>query len=150
MIENARTHLSNYNLANVDLIVYQGYDEQLSHASIASSLRSGIIEELYKQNEQSLRSKDEQIKLLETELTRINKLSTAPTELYPEMKALFPNITDFTINNNLLVQQDGNKADTVYLAYVKFSRRPVKSDLQKLESWLKARFKSDKVKLVTE
>ncbi len=150
MIENARTHLSNYNLANVDLIVYQGYDEQLSHASIASSLRSGIIEELYKQNEQSLRSKDEQIKLLETELTRINKLSTAPTELYPEMKALFPSITDFSINNNLLVHQDGNKADTVYLAYVKFNRKPLKTDLQKMENWLKARIKSDKVKLVTE
>jgi hypothetical protein len=63
---------------------------------------------------------------------------------------LFPSITDFSINNNLLVHQDGNKADSVYLAYVKFSRKPVKSDLQKLESWLKARFKSDKVKLVTE
>jgi uncharacterized membrane protein len=150
MIENARAHLPNYRLNEVELVVYQGYDEQMSQASIASSLRSGIIEELYKQNEQSLRSKDERIKLLEMELTRMKRLSSAPGELYPELKALFPSITDFSINNNLLVHQDGNKADSVYLAYVKFSRKPVKSDLQKLESWLKARFKSDKVKLVTE
>src|SRR5690606_5014188 len=74
LIENARKQLPNYNLANAELLVLQGYNEGINEATLASSIKSGLIEELYRQNEQSLKSKDEKIKLLESELTRIKTI----------------------------------------------------------------------------
>jgi uncharacterized hydrophobic protein (TIGR00271 family) len=150
MIDQARRQLSNYNLEDCELVVLQGYDEGVNEASLASSIRSGVIEELYRQNEQTLRNKDERIKLLETELTRIKHVSNFTQELSPELKALYPTITRFSVNQSFLMQLDSLRQDTVYLAYAKFTRKPNRTEIKKLDAWLKARVKSENVQLVIE
>lgn len=150
MIDQARKQLASYNLEECQLIVLQGYDEGVNEASLASSIRSGVIEELYRQNEQTLRSKDERIKLLESELTRIKRVSNFTQELSPELKALYPTLTNFSVNQSFLMRLDSLQQDTVYLAYAKFARRPTRTEIKKLDGWLKARVKSDNVQLVIE
>lgn len=150
MIDQARKQLASYNLEECQLIVLQGYDEGVNEASLASSIRSGVIEELYRQNEQTLRSKDERIKLLESELTRIKRVSNFTQELSPELKALYPTLTNFSVNQSFLMRLDSLRQDTVYLAYAKFARRPTRTEIKKLDGWLKARVKSDNVQLVIE
>lgn len=150
MIDQARKQLSNYNLEECQLIVLQGYDEGVNEASLASSIRSGVIEELYRQNEQTLRNKDERIKLLESELTRIKRVSNYTQELSPELKALYPTLTNFSVNQSFLMRLDSLQQDTVYLAYAKFARRPTRTEIKKLDDWLKARVKSENVQLVIE
>ncbi len=150
MIDQARKQLSNYNLEECQLIVLQGYDEGVNEASLASSIRSGVIEELYRQNEQTLRNKDERIKLLESELTRIKRVSNYTQELSPELKALYPTLTNFSVNQSFLMRLDSLQQDTVYLAYAKFARRPTRTEIKKLDGWLKARVKSENVQLVIE
>ncbi|MBX2963784.1 MAG: TIGR00341 family protein [Cyclobacteriaceae bacterium] len=150
LIEKARRQMSNYNLEDTELFVLQGYTESVNEASLATSIRSGVIEELYKQNEQSLRSKDERIKLLESELTRIQNISSLTTEISPELKALYPELSSFSINQSTIMRLDSLKQDTVFLAYIKFRRNPGKNELKKLDAWLKARVKSDRVEIVVE
>lgn len=150
IIDQARKQLSNYNLEECQLIVLQGYDEGVNEASLASSIRSGVIEELYRQNEQTLRNKDERIKLLESELTRIKRVSNYTQELSPELKALYPTLTNFSVNQSFLMRLDSLQQDTVYLAYAKFARRPTRTEIKKLDGWLKARVKSENVQLVIE
>lgn len=150
LLENARKQLPHYNLETAELSVIQGYEAGADQATLTSNIRSGVIEELYRQNEQSLRTKDEKIQLLESELTRIKRISTLTQEISPELKALYPSIVSFSINQSLMMRMDPIKQDTVYLAYVKFSRRPIKSDITKLREWIKARVKSNQVQLVVE
>lgn len=150
LIENARKQLPNYNLANAELLVLQGYNEGINEATLASSIKSGLIEELYRQNEQSLKSKDEKIKLLESELTRIKTISNYTQELSPELKALYPNIRNFSVNQSFLMRLDSLQQDTVYLAYARFARKPSRTEIKKLDAWLKARIKSENVQLVIE
>lgn len=150
MIDQARKQLASYNLEECQLIVLQGYDEGVNEASLANSIRSGVIEELYRQNEQTLRSKDERIKLLESELTRIKRVSNFTQELSPELKALYPTLTNFSVNQSFLMRLDSLQQDTVYLAYAKFAHRPTRTEIKKLDGWLKARVKSDNVQLVIE
>jgi uncharacterized hydrophobic protein (TIGR00271 family) len=150
LIENARKQLPNYNLANAELLVLQGYNEGINEATLASSIKSGLIEELYRQNEQSLKSKDEKIKLLESELTRIKTISNYTQELSPELKALYPNIRNFSVNQSFLMHLDSLQQDTVYLAYARFARKPSRTEIKKLDAWLKARIKSENVQLVIE
>jgi hypothetical protein len=150
MIDQARKQLASYNLEECQLIVLQGYDEGVNEASLANSIRSGVIEELYRQNEQTLRSKDERIKLLESELTRIKRVSNFTQELSPELKALYPTLTNFSVNQSFLMRLDSLQQDTVYLAYAKFARRPTRTEIKKLDGWLKARVKSENVQLVIE
>lgn len=150
MIDQARKQLASYNLEECQLIVLQGYDEGVNETSLANSIRSGVIEELYRQNEQTLRSKDERIKLLESELTRIKRVSNFTQELSPELKALYPTLTNFSVNQSFLMRLDSLQQDTVYLAYAKFARRPTRTEIKKLDGWLKARVKSDNVQLVIE
>src|SRR5690606_5884569 len=52
LIENCRRQLSNYKLENAELEVFQGYRDNSHEATLTSTLRTGIVEELYKQNEQ--------------------------------------------------------------------------------------------------
>lgn len=150
LIEKARKQLSNYNLDDTELFVLQGYSESVNEASLATSIRSGVIEELYKQNEQSLRTKDEKIKLLETELSKIRRGHNITPEISQELKAFYPMLSEFSINRSLIMRMDSLKQDTVYLAYLKFKRNPNKEELKKLDAWLKARVKSDKVEMVIQ
>ncbi|MBL7845354.1 MAG: TIGR00341 family protein [Cyclobacteriaceae bacterium] len=148
LIENAKKQLSTYGLDGTELFVLQGYTEGINEASLASTIRSGVIEELYKQNEQSLRTKDEKIKLLESELTRIERVSNLTSEVSQELKALYPSLSDFSINQSLVMRMDSLQQDTVYLAYLKFKRKPASFEVKKLDAWLRARVKSDNIEMI--
>ncbi len=150
LIENAIKQLPYYNLHDAELIVLQGYVANPDQELISRDIRTGVIEELYRHNEQNLRSKDDKIKILEEELMRIKYISSTSPELSAELKALYPTVTDFSINQNLVIRMDSLKQDTVYLAYMKFSRRPNTKDLERLEGWLKTRVKAKKIKLIID
>lgn len=148
IIQNAENKLKNYNLEETELIVLQGYKPQTNATELAYSLRSGVIEDLYRKNEQILRSKDDRIRLLEKELSQTQNLQTMSTELATEIKALYPMLMDFSINRNLLVHVDSLKQDTVFLAYARFRRKPGRQEIKQLEEWLMARVKTNRVKII--
>ncbi|HMP98604.1 MAG TPA: TIGR00341 family protein [Cyclobacteriaceae bacterium] len=152
LIEMARRKLDNYQLKNTDLIVFQGYSQdQIDREEFERmnlSLRSGIIEELYRKNEEQLIDKDRQIRLLESELTRMRSQELPVLDIAAEVKAQYENITEFSLSRTLITQTDSMKQDTIYLAYAKFKRVPNMTERKRMENWLKARIKSEQLSLV--
>jgi len=67
-----------------------------------------------------------------------------------ELKAEHSNVTEFTLMKNPIVNMDSMRLDTVVFGYVKFSKRPIKEETDRLERWLKARTKADSLKLVIQ
>lgn len=151
MLENARLKLKNYNLEEAELIVFQGYeDKNMDEHSIQTAIRSGVVEELYRINAELLQSKDDKIRLLENEIIKLRQTAATATEIAPEIKALNPQVREFCIQRTLLTKMDSLTSDTVHLAFMKFARRPPRSELNKLESWIKARLKTSRVVIVAQ
>lgn len=150
LIENAREKLEQYDLNKTELIVFQGYNAGLEQSTLENTFRSSVIEELYKQNQDLIESKDKKIKLLEDELTKLKATNFTSQALAGEVKALYPTLKEFSINRTLVTSLDSMKQDTTYLVFMKFQRRPYRSDLKRLEDWLKAKTNSEKVRIILE
>lgn len=153
-IERAKTKLADYHLGNADLKVRQGYigEEGIDLATaeqMGQQMRTGIIEELYKKNEEALRGKDAQIKMLEAEILRMRSREMPISNLAQEIKAINKNVRELSVVESVISNiQDSLTYDTVYLAYTKFQRTPRRSERLQIEDWLKARIKADTIKLV--
>lgn len=148
VLANVKSKLPNYKLDKANLVVFQGYDENPNEIALTSTLRSGIVEELYKQNEQVMRSKDDRIQFLENELTKLKGSQFQNQEIGAEIKILYPDLEAFTLNRTLYLKLDSMKQDTTYLALAAFRKVPSKKDIRKIEEWLRARVKTDKVMVV--
>ena len=114
------------------------------------SMKSGIIEDLYKRNEEALKSREDVIAKLQREVVRLSSQILPVEDISNELKAEHSNVTEFTLMKNPIVNMDSMRLDTVVFGYVKFSKRPKKEETDRLERWLKARTKADSLKLVIQ
>jgi uncharacterized hydrophobic protein (TIGR00271 family) len=145
LIENARAKLPKYQLIGTKLIVRQG---EYSNVNEINYIKSGIIEELYKKNDILIKSQDEKIAFLENELLKFEKSKLPIIDLTNEVLTEHPNIYEFSINNSVLYNAGKNKFDTLFIAYIGFKKWPSKTEVRRLNNWLKVRVKSEKVKLI--
>jgi uncharacterized hydrophobic protein (TIGR00271 family) len=153
LISNAKSKMEDYSLKDVELKVFQGYEsgDPLDIATVERmnmNLRSGIIEDLYKKNEALLANKDEQIQMLQNEIIKMKQLQLPLTDISNELKAQHKNVKEFTINSSIITNFVTNQPDTTYLAFASFTSRPSRAEITRMENWLKARIKSEKLKLV--
>ncbi|MDW3646780.1 MAG: TIGR00341 family protein [Bacteroidia bacterium] len=153
-IDEAVDRMPQYNLAYANLYVRQGYIENDSIDKneielMNERLRTGIIEDIYKKNEDLLKTKDAQIQLLENEILKFKAAELPLKDLAQEIKAINANVTALSVSPTLMTTTDSLKQDTVFLAYAGFRKRPTRAELRKLDKWLKVRVKTDKIKLLT-
>lgn len=146
MIDLAKKKLAKYKLENADLVIKQGVSAG-SKVDI-SALRAGVIEELYRKNEEIIKNKDKQIQLLESQLALYSRNQFNVEEISKEAKALFNNITELSVHRSFVMDFKSNKIDTVTFGYVKFSSGISTSERTKLNNWLKERTNSDKFRLI--
>lgn len=154
-IEDVRKRMDNYALKECELIIRQGHIEEkgldIEDVELMNKeLRAGIIEDIYKKNEELLQSKESQIQLLEDQIFAYKSRELPIADMAQEVKAINSRVKELSITSSIISRTDSAKLDTVYLAYMKFSRRPGRSEIRKLETWLKARVKSDKLRLLTQ
>ena len=156
LIAHARNKMPDYDLTRTKLIVHQGYTPESNSVDMQTiqllnqNLKTGIIEDLYNRNEAALRNKDEKIKLLEDELTRIQKDKIPVADIYKELKTQHPNITRFAALPCVVFNAEKGRQDTMLLAYASYQRKPKKDELARLSNWLKVRTNADSVKVVVE
>lgn len=145
---------NNPRLENAELIVRQGaIQEGLDMETVQmmnQSLKSGIIEDLYKRNEEALQSKDAKIDVLQKEIVKLRSRELPITDIATELKAQHPNVSEFTLTVNPMVNLQKNVTDTVTFAYVRFKSKPQASEPERLENWLKARTKADSLRMVIQ
>jgi uncharacterized hydrophobic protein (TIGR00271 family) len=152
MISQAEKKLSTYGLFDTKLIVHQGYQENGSEmmAQINQNLKAGIVEELYKQNEDIVKNKDNRIALLEAELLKYQKTDIPVADISREIKVQYRTIEEFSLSKSIIAELTNFKQDTVYLAFAKFKKKPKPDELNQLKEWLIVRTKNPSIKLISE
>lgn len=135
-------------LEDVSLRIYQGADNsgELTQR-ISGNVKADILSELYVNNEQRLRDKDERITFLENEITKMSiQLEGIPFQnISEEMKVTFEGLAGFGYANR--IQNDFTKIDTIAVFTTRWtndiSSRDKSSAKAKMASILKMRLKLD-------
>ncbi|MGB5942059.1 MAG: DUF389 domain-containing protein [Leeuwenhoekiella sp.] len=142
------TFAGNPKLAEAELHINQGADQSSAIAEqLSNQVKSGILEELYANNQQAISDKNEQILLLESELNRLRASELPFENLTQEVAVQYENLARFGYANT--VNSDFKKSDTipVFLVEWKFglTAEQQKAQQKKLGQWLKVKFKMDTV-----
>ncbi len=134
-------------LRNADLQIIQG-----SQGEQGDQLK--YVEELYQSQKNQLLGKDEKIRLLESELKRLNKLNARQIpfqDISAEAQTNYENLEYLAFSN--AIRTDFKKLDTVSVFEAKWKRDArrvdIVKDAKKLHNWLKVRLKDSTI-LLTE
>jgi len=155
IINELTKKLDTYDLKKTELVIRQGYqkEEGIDLATIEQmnlKLKTGIIEELYRKNEVTLKSKNARIKFLEDKIVQFRSKEMPIMDLAQEIKAINSNISELSVASTIVSNLDNLTYDTLVLAYVQFKTKPKKKENAQVEDWLKARLKVETIKLVVQ
>lgn len=147
-IRSAKAHLKNYNLEGTEVVVKQS--DSYGSAIDLTAIRTGLIEDLYKRNEQIIEDKDKKIALLEKELSKYGFGQFPVEDLFNEAKTQHKNLKELFISNVIVASQSKKPLDTTIVAYAKFTYRPGRPELQRFKEWIETRLKTDSVMLILQ
>lgn len=146
-IESARNRLPNYGLKDVSLVVQQGFSEQETDIN---KLKSLLMQDLYKNSEQVLRTQAMQIDSLQRELKSYHEDRLLAEQIKPEVKVLFPFVREISCTHTCLIPVDSDTQKPIMLIYVKSSEKISAENKRKLTEWLSARTQVKTIKLLIE
>ena len=146
-IESARNRLPNYGLKDVSLVVQQGFSEQETDIN---KLKSLLMQDLYKNSEQVLRTQAMQIDSLQRELKSYHDDRLLAEQIKPEVKVLFPFVREISCTHTCLIPVDSDTQKPIMLIYVKSSEKISAENKRKLTEWLSARTHVKTIKLLIE
>ncbi len=119
--------------------------------NLSKAVRIGIIEDIYKKNEEIIYSKNQRIKFLEEQIIELKKDTIPIHNITTEVKIQFPKIEEFAYGKSIGVKVD-NSTDTMFTFIVKWNRRAWRKEKIKqkkiLEKWLKVRLNLDTLRVV--
>lgn len=144
------TRLPDYRLGNATLNIFQGQEGITGEAALTDRLRRGLIDELYRQNQDALRTRDEKIDYLERQVLDFRQDEMLSHQVAEEAKSLYPSLKTFTLSRAIVVKFDPQKQDTAYMAVVEFVKPPARAEINKLNNWLKARVNGEDVEVVVK
>lgn len=145
-VNTLKDKLKNYGLEDIELKIKQGVSN--SAVPDISTLRSGVIEDLYRKNEEIIKNKDSQIRLLENKISVLAKDRFPIEDISIEAKTIFGNLSELAVQKSYIMNYKTNKIDTVTLGYAKFSGKVPASERKKLNDWLMVRTNSEKIRLI--
>lgn len=146
-----RKKLINYKLDNTQLKIRQGYQEDKSEETrleferMGESLKGDILENLYKKSEEVIKTKDDQIALLEKQVRAMESSIYPISDINSELKIQYSQLSNLALGD--ILNQSG---DTITYAVASFDKKLYNKDLQKIEDWLKLRTKADSLILVVK
>ncbi|MEG2573938.1 MAG: TIGR00341 family protein, partial [Bacteroides sp.] len=143
----AEDRLEKYKLGKTSLIVYQGMNNE---GMDISSIRSMVMEDFYKNNEQRLQDQQKKIHSLEKDLKKYEGFDEVSKKLVPELRVLYPETKSLSIAYTTQVTTDSMKVDTITLAVMNFTKKPKPEEEHKIAEWLKTRLETKDLKLIVE
>ena len=109
-----------------------------------------LLEEYLTKSLDSLKSKEEQIHFLKSELIAARKDVLPMQSISKEAVFIDPNIQELSIQKTIFYNTEGAPTDTVEMAHAKFAKQPARADIDRLQNWLKTRCESDSVKVLID
>lgn len=135
-------------LADAKLEVHQQADQQ--HIDV-STLKTGLLNDLYTKSQQNLEQKDKQIQELERKLTDRLRLEEQMKRIPEELQALFPHVTEIWLSQAIIWKQDiGLQEGPALVLNLKSTRKLSIDEQEKIENWLKKRMQANAIELVIE
>lgn len=128
-----------YGLSATSVHVYQSTDATRDLATASQSLRVGIIEDLYKKNEEMMRDKDQKIALLERELSLYTGGDNSPLQIVEELRVQNPELVRVAIAPRATVRRDTVEQHPLIVAEWKV--RPSERQKQTMEQWARVRLR---------
>lgn len=131
------------------LIVHQGADQSSEMAErLSTEVRSGILEDLYVKNQEAMSSKDDQIRLLENEVTQLRGSSLPFASVRNEAKINYDGLIRFGYATEITTDFD-EKIDTLTVIRVRWADNITQEmrnrQQEKMGLWIKERFELDTV-----
>lgn len=117
-------------------------------SDMASEVKSGIIEDLYKRNAQSLQDKEARIQALEQELLRYRLGNADYTQIAKEISVQYPKIDRIGFSRLAETKVSQMQTDTIPTILVRWKEKPSKAREQQLGEWLKLRLQLDTLQVV--
>jgi len=151
-IEELNKEMRNFGIENTRLKINQATDEsKMLAGKLSEAVKAGIIEDLYKRNEEIIKNKDQQIAFLENQLLAYKSHEIPFEDIQHELRPIFENIEHFSYAK--MVEGDyASPADTIFTILVKWDSRislhDQAEDNFRLSQYLKARLKLDTVKVI--
>ncbi len=140
-ISEIRSELSAEGLSKATLVVYQNGENT---AIDLSTLKAGIITDLYQNSQAALQSKDQTIAKLQELHNEGIHLRTLFSDVPNELETLFPKVRNVVLSQSY--PSDSNQSTLILNATA--SKRLSKEEHKKIESWLKMRTKNDAVMII--
>lgn len=151
-ISKIQASLPDYKLKDCQLKINQAYnnneDELRNVELISQNMRAGLVEDLYKKNQEVLASKDERIRMLEDELFKLQASQYPIMDISEELRIQYEDLKDFTIMDGYVRNLQAEVMDTICFAKVSFLAEHASEDYEKIRRWLKLRLKVDSVSLI--
>ena len=153
VLDKLSVDLADYGLDKSQLNVRQAYQEENLASrdemeKMSLSLKSGLIEDLYKKNEEVLNNKTAQIELLERQINQMQSRQYPVNDISEELRIQYEDLNEFSLMDGYVRSLTSNKIDTITFAMVTFSEDHPKADYQKVSRWLKLRLKVDSVRII--
>lgn len=147
-LDLTKEKLEKYGIGDAELLINQGIEGREEFN--LDFIKTGLIEDLYKKNEELLKSKEKRIEFLENELAKAGLARYPVDEIFLEAKAQYPGIVQFFVDKTVIANSKTNQLDTVTVAFAKFGSRLSAGERKRLENWITARTKSSALKLIVE
>ena len=144
-IKRLQKDLTSYNIGDAELIIHQNQQTLPD----ADKVKTGILEDLYVKNEETIKNKDLKIELLEKELTRYKEIEVIQSDVCKELEIQYPTITACAINTMTLVKAN-NKLDTLTMVIIDSKQKLPKTETDKITKWLSLRVKRDNIRIIQQ
>ena len=146
VLKMSKRKLKNFGLENTKLNVQQGLGDR--DMVDLNMIKSTVLEDFYKEAEGKIKTQEERLAFLEGELNRYKVYEAATTELRNELIALDKELSEIAIARTIQVNIAEEKTDTLFLAILTYQEGEAPANKGRLERWLKARLKTERVKVI--
>lgn len=135
-IDSIRSKLASYKLKDTKLIIRQGLD---ARANVDfSQIKASIMEDVFSRDSLAKKNVSE------------NRKEVKIPEICEEIRSLFPVIKSYSVASTVFINTDTLKTDTVLQFTGTLAGKMPDTEKNRVEKWLKARLRSDKLKVVLE
>ncbi|WP_052162174.1 DUF389 domain-containing protein [Aquabacterium sp. NJ1] len=144
VLHDIESRLDEAGLQGAVMVVHQSANQQID----VTSLKAGIVSELYRDSQKSIAERDQQIQKLKADLLSRSAWLPAAVDIERELKAQYPELHDVLIGQGSMSESAGQQAQKVVPFLSMVSPRPFsQSEQARVKAWFMARTKSTDVRL---
>ncbi|MBX2941573.1 MAG: TIGR00341 family protein [Cyclobacteriaceae bacterium] len=148
MLAIIKDKMAIYGLTETELKIRQDMDR--SDPVDYNAIKTGVLEDLYKNTEQSLRQRDRIIDSLQRKLERVKPEVWPIKSMTDELSIVVSPVEELSVYPSIYYQANESKYDTALTVYLKMKHRPNSSQTKKITSWLKARMQNDSIRVILQ